>query len=59
MKKFKVFFKYINSYISGDIAYQKYLEHLQKNHKNFVIISKKEFLNNKRNKKWDNINRCC
>lgn len=64
MLKIKIFFrqflqiiKYCRDYVNGDFAYQQYL---QRHHqKTCAIISKKEFLNQQRHAKWNNVNRCC
>ena len=59
MKKIFNIFKEFKEYFSGDFAYKKYLEHQKNHHKNCQIISKKQFLNSRRNNKWKGVNRCC
>lgn len=59
MKKFLNILKEFKEYFCGDFAYKKYFEHQKKHHKNCKIISKKQFLNSRRNNKWKGVNRCC
>ena len=59
MKKIKNLIKNFCDYINGEYAYKKYLEHCKLSHDNISNLSKKQFLNNKRNNKWKSVNRCC
>lgn len=59
MNKLKNFLISCYDFFSGEIAYKKYIEHQQQNHKNHLPMTKKDFLNKQRNKKWNGINRCC
>ncbi|MBU6140412.1 MAG: putative selenoprotein [Proteobacteria bacterium] len=57
--KIWTFFRSIKDYIDGDFAYENYLKHHQKFHKDEKALDKKSFLKNLQNKKWSKINRCC
>jgi uncharacterized short protein YbdD (DUF466 family) len=59
MKKFWKFSLLLRDHLSGDFAYQNYLEHHSKKHKKEKPLSKKLFLRDKEKCKWNKINRCC
>lgn len=49
----------LRSYINGDFAYQKYVEHHLKHHDKEKLLDKKSFLRKREENKWSKINRCC
>jgi len=59
MKKIKKFFINFVEYLNGNFAYKTYLEHHKNNHKNHSPLTLKQFLNQRRNNKWQGVNRCC
>lgn len=59
---FKNTFKFIillRDYINGNFAYENYLRHYKKHHPHEKTLSKKDFLHQFQNDKWNKINRCC
>jgi uncharacterized short protein YbdD (DUF466 family) len=58
MKNFKKTLKLIYDYLSGEQSYRLYLQHQKQFHQH-LPMTKKQFLNNKRNAKWRGVNRCC
>ncbi len=59
LNKIKNIFLDLKSYIDGDFAYKKYLEHHKEHHFNQAALDKKTFLNNRQKEKFSKINRCC
>lgn len=52
-------YKTFKDYIEGDFAYENYLKHHNKYHKNTSVLDKKAFLKQAQKAKWNKINRCC
>ena len=59
LHKFWKFFLLLRNYLSGDFAYQNYLQHHLKTNQDQEILSKKLFLRERAKRKWNKINRCC
>ena len=45
--------------VSGDDAYERYLEHRAATHPEAPILSRREFYVGEQQRKWGSINRCC
>jgi uncharacterized short protein YbdD (DUF466 family) len=45
--------------LSGDDAYERYLEHRAATHPEAPILSRREFYVGEQQRKWGSINRCC
>ncbi len=45
--------------LSGDDAYERYLEHQAKAHLGSILLSRKEFFKMETERKWEGIRRCC
>ena len=56
-KKLHKIISELTRYITGDFAYDKYLEHHKKHHKNETALDKKTFLQQRLKKRQ--IRRCC
>lgn len=57
MKKFFEFLILLKRHLNGDLAYENYVAHAKIHHEK--ILSKKEFLLQRREEKSRKINRCC
>ncbi len=53
------FLKQLIEYINGDFAYKNYLKIFNKKNCQKTPLSKKDFLRQKEQRKWQKINRCC
>jgi uncharacterized short protein YbdD (DUF466 family) len=58
MGKFKAFWKIVRS-LSGDDAYERYLQHQTEHHQDDQPLSKQDFFKQWQNEKWHGIKRCC
>jgi uncharacterized short protein YbdD (DUF466 family) len=45
--------------VTGDNAYDRYLQHHALNHRGIPPLSRREFYKQYTNEKWSGINRCC
>lgn len=45
--------------LSGDDAYERYLEHLRAAHPHTAALSRREFFKAEQARKWDGVRRCC
>jgi len=45
--------------LSGDDAYERYLEHREHAHPGTPVLSRREFYVDEQRRKWGTINRCC
>jgi len=45
--------------LSGDDAYERYLEHRAASHPDLPVLSCREFYVDEQRRKWGSINRCC
>lgn len=45
--------------LSGDDAYERYLEHRSAAHSDTPVLSRREFYIDEQRRKWGTINRCC
>jgi len=45
--------------LSGDDAYERYLDHHATMHTGTQPLSRKDFFREEQDRKWDGINRCC
>ncbi len=45
--------------LSGDDAYEKYLEHHALSHSEAIPLSRKEFFKAETKRKWEGVRRCC
>jgi uncharacterized short protein YbdD (DUF466 family) len=45
--------------LSGDDAYERYLEHRAASHPDLPVLSRREFYVDEQRRKWGSINRCC
>jgi uncharacterized short protein YbdD (DUF466 family) len=45
--------------LSGDDAYERYLQHHAKIHPQLAPLSRKAFFKQQQTRKWDGVNRCC
>ena len=45
--------------LSGDDAYERYLEHRAAAHCDTPVLSRREFYVDEQRRKWGTINRCC
>ncbi len=45
--------------LTGENAYEKYLEHQVKHHPGQAVLSKKEFFKLETERRWDGVRRCC
>ena len=45
--------------LSGDDAYERYLEHRAVTHPEAPLLSRREFYVGEQQRKWGSINRCC
>lgn len=45
--------------LSGDDAYERYLQHHAKAHPQLIPLGRKAFFKQQQARKWNNINRCC
>jgi len=57
MKKFFQLLSTLKKHLSGDFAYENYVEHAKKH--GGEILSKKKFLHQRQREKWRKVNRCC
>ncbi|MEO5574228.1 MAG: CstA-like transporter-associated (seleno)protein [Gammaproteobacteria bacterium] len=55
------FFKFIKfaRQLSGDDAYERYLEHHAAAHPSAALLSRKQFFMQEQERKWDGVKRCC
>jgi uncharacterized short protein YbdD (DUF466 family) len=58
MKKILQFLSLIKKSLNGDLAYENYLAHAQKNHDG-KVLDKRSFLLQRQNEKSKKVNRCC
>ena len=58
MKLLDKIWKFIKA-LSGDDAYEKYLEHQANFHPGSIPLSRKEFFKAETERKWQGIRRCC
>jgi len=56
----KSIWKFIRT-LSGDNAYEKYLENIKscKKHNELIPLSSRDFYQKRIDEKWNKINRCC
>jgi uncharacterized short protein YbdD (DUF466 family) len=45
--------------LSGDDAYERYLQHRAATHPESPVLSRREFYVDEQRRKWGSINRCC
>jgi len=45
--------------VSGDDAYERYLEHLARAHPETTPLSRRAFYDERLIQKWSGVNRCC
>ncbi|HTY48755.1 MAG TPA: YbdD/YjiX family protein [Steroidobacteraceae bacterium] len=45
--------------LSGDDAYERYLEHRARVHPGAPVLSRREFYVDEQRRRWGTINRCC
>jgi uncharacterized short protein YbdD (DUF466 family) len=45
--------------VTGDDAYERYLERHRRTHPDVTPLTEKEFFASEQERKWDGINRCC
>ena len=45
--------------LSGDDAYERYLEHRAATHPEAPLLSRRQFYVGEQQRKWGSINRCC
>jgi uncharacterized short protein YbdD (DUF466 family) len=45
--------------LSGDDAYERYLEHRAAAHPETPVLSRRQFYVDEQQRKWGSINRCC
>jgi uncharacterized short protein YbdD (DUF466 family) len=56
--KLKIFWRMVRR-LSGDDAYERYLQHHSECHQAETPLSKKAFFKKWQDEKWDGIRRCC
>lgn len=45
--------------LSGDDAYERYLEHLKQQHPDLTPLERKDFFKLEQQRKWEGVTRCC
>jgi uncharacterized short protein YbdD (DUF466 family) len=45
--------------LSGDDAYERYLQHLAAEHPEQTPVDRKTFFQHEQQRKWEGVNRCC
>lgn len=58
MHKLKALWKIVR-HLSGDDAYERYLQHYATHHQDELPLSKKAFFKQWQDEKWHGIKRCC
>jgi len=56
--KFKAFWRGVRR-LSGDDAYERYLQHLAEHHPGEAPLSKQAFFKRWQDEKWNGVKRCC
>ena len=55
---FQRFWRYLRQ-VTGDDAYERYLQHCEVFHPKQVPLSRKDYFKQEQSRKWDGIRRCC
>lgn len=50
--------KYLR-HVSGDDAYERYLQHCAEHHPDVEPLSRQEYFKREQSRKWEGIRRCC
>jgi uncharacterized short protein YbdD (DUF466 family) len=61
-KQWRYFFQRVWRYlrqVTGDDAYERYLQHCEVFHPDQVPLSRKDYFKQEQSRKWDGIRRCC
>lgn len=58
LKKIKLFWQMVRR-LSGDDAYERYLQHHAKHHQTETPLSKQAFFKRWQDEKWNGVKRCC
>lgn len=45
--------------LSGDDAYDRYLEHMRRVHPQGAMLSRRDFERDRQQRKWNRMSRCC
>jgi uncharacterized short protein YbdD (DUF466 family) len=56
--KLSKFIKFVRQ-LSGDDAYERYIEHHAAAHSSEVLLSRKQFFKQEQERKWNGVKRCC
>lgn len=57
-QKFSSFIKLIRQ-LSGDDAYERYLQHHTETHPELPLLNRAEFFKQEQERRWNGVRRCC
>lgn len=57
-RKLTQFIKFVRQ-LSGDDAYERYIEHHAAAHSGDALLSKQQFFKQEQERKWNSVKRCC
>ena len=58
LRRMRALWRFVRA-LSGDDAYERYLEHHRARHGGAAVLSARQFYAQELQRKWSGINRCC